>query len=46
VTEFNPDGSIVDTFPVGKTPLGIAFDGTHMWAANHDSNNVTELSAT
>ena len=43
VTEFNPDGSIVGTFPVGTTPDGITYDGTHMWVANLNSSNVTEL---
>jgi DNA-binding beta-propeller fold protein YncE len=29
---------------VSSAPVGIAFDGTHMWVANAAGNNVTELS--
>jgi hypothetical protein len=31
------------TFAVGTNPVGIAFDGAHMWVANEGSGNVTEL---
>jgi DNA-binding beta-propeller fold protein YncE len=29
--------------PASRGPVGIAFDGTHMWVTNSGSNNVTEL---
>src|SRR5580658_8910584 len=32
-------------FPVGKNPLGLAFDGANMWVANQDGNSVTKLRA-
>ena len=33
----------VGTFNVGKFPIGMAFDGTNIWVANGESNNVTKL---
>jgi hypothetical protein len=33
------------SFAVGKEPRGIAFDGSNLWVANRDDNNVTELRA-
>jgi DNA-binding beta-propeller fold protein YncE len=33
------------TFAVGSSPYGIAFDGANIWVANTDSNNVTKLRA-
>ena len=30
---------------VGSDPLGVAFDGTHIWVANYISNNVTKIPA-
>jgi len=33
------------TFPVGKAPVGVAFDGTNIWVANEGSANLTELQA-
>jgi hypothetical protein len=32
-------------FPVGKEPLGIAFDGANMWTANYGDGTVTKLRA-
>jgi len=31
------------TFNVGKFPIGLAFDGTNIWVANGEGNNVTKL---
>ena len=42
-TEINADGSVASTFRAGQAPLGIAFDGAHMWVTNNGSNNVTQL---
>jgi uncharacterized protein (TIGR03437 family) len=33
-------------YPVGSSPVGVAFDGTYIWVANSNSNNVTKLLAT
>jgi YVTN family beta-propeller protein len=33
------------TFSVGASPAGVAFDGTNIWVTNSGSNNVTELLA-
>jgi DNA-binding beta-propeller fold protein YncE len=30
---------------VGKAPAGVTFDGTNIWVANEDSNNVMKLRA-
>jgi hypothetical protein len=46
VTELNPGGSVAGTFAVGLNPVGIAFDGTHMWVVNDSTppnGTVTEL---
>lgn len=39
------DGSVVDTFPVGRSPWGIAFDGSSVWVANQADGTVSKLSA-
>ena len=39
------DGSLVGTFPVGNGPVGVAFDGTHIWVPNRFSDDVTKLLA-
>lgn len=44
VTEVSPAGATLGTFPVGKSPLSIAFDGARMWVTNNGANVVTELS--
>jgi DNA-binding beta-propeller fold protein YncE len=44
VTELSPSGTTIGTYPVGKLPLGIAYDGTNMWVVNQTDNTVTELS--
>jgi DNA-binding beta-propeller fold protein YncE len=46
VTKLNLSGTTAGTFAVGTSPLGIAFDGAHLWVANHGNNSVTELSLT
>ncbi|HXN62875.1 MAG TPA: hypothetical protein VN886_20680, partial [Acidimicrobiales bacterium] len=33
------------TYSVGSSPLGVAFDGTNIWVVNQGSNSVTKLSA-
>jgi hypothetical protein len=38
-------GTVLGTFPVGTTPVGIAFDGTNIWVTNQSSSNVTKLRA-
>jgi DNA-binding beta-propeller fold protein YncE len=39
----SPSPTPPNTFPVGNHPVGIAFDGTHMWVTNENDNTVTEL---
>ena len=35
------DGLNIGTFPTGRVPIGIAFDGANMWLANNaDSNGM------
>jgi DNA-binding beta-propeller fold protein YncE len=41
VTELSPTGATLGTFAAGDTPMGLAFDGMHMWVAG--SEGVTEL---
>jgi DNA-binding beta-propeller fold protein YncE len=33
------------TFGVGPSPIGVAFDGAHIWVGNRSSNTVTKLRA-
>lgn len=33
-------GQLIDTSPVGNSPLGLCFDGTAVWVANKTSNNL------
>lgn len=33
-------------FPVGSGPVGIAFDGSNIWVANSNSNNIMKIRAT
>jgi len=35
--------ALVDTFPVGSFPYGVAFDGANIWVANSTSSNVSKL---
>ena len=35
--------SEASSFPVGRGPAGVAFDGTSIWVANQFSDTVTEL---
>jgi hypothetical protein len=39
------DGTVVDTFRVGKGLRAIALDGSAFWVGNTDSDNVTRLEA-
>ena len=40
-----PPNTADGTFPVGKIPEAIAFDGAHMWVTNSGDDTVTELNA-
>jgi DNA-binding beta-propeller fold protein YncE len=33
------------TYPVGNSPVAVAFDGTNIWVTNYYGNNVTKLLA-
>jgi hypothetical protein len=37
------DGGLLGNFPVGITPIGVAFDGANIWVANFNSKNVSKL---
>src|SRR6188472_1553643 len=37
------DGTILDTFDVGRGPSGITFDGTNIWVANVLDDSLTKL---
>jgi DNA-binding beta-propeller fold protein YncE len=37
------DGSNQGTFAVGSNPLGMVFDGAHIWVANSGDDTVTRL---
>jgi DNA-binding beta-propeller fold protein YncE len=37
------EGTRLGMFPVGHTPLGIAFDGVNIWVANQGSGTVSKL---
>src|SRR5215472_14783786 len=37
--------TVFTTFPVGKEPVGIAFDGANIWTANSGDGTVTKLRA-
>jgi hypothetical protein len=39
------DGSVLETFVVGKAPTGIVFDGTNMWIALAGANSVAKVPA-
>ncbi len=39
------DGATLGTVPVGKRPIGLAFDGAYIWVTNQFSNSVTKLRA-
>src|SRR5260370_32519849 len=45
VTRLESPGSLSKTFPVGRDPFGIAFDGQNMWIANLLDNTVTNIRA-
>ena len=38
-------GSVLGTFSVGSAPIGVAFDGIHIWVASSGGNFVTKLRA-
>ena len=37
--------TVFTMFPVGKEPIGIAFDGANVWTANWNDGTVTKLQA-
>jgi DNA-binding beta-propeller fold protein YncE len=39
------DLSLVNTFPVGGYPLGLAFDGASIWVTDYNGNTVTKIPA-
>src|SRR5213076_703674 len=39
------DGATLGTFPLGRAPTGVAFDGTNIWVSTfNNSSNVVKLS--
>jgi plastocyanin len=39
------DGTVLETYPVGDSPIGICFDGVNIWVTNSRSNNISKLRA-
>jgi len=39
------DGTVLLTTGAGRGEAGMAFDGTHLWVANYDNNDVLEFGA-
>jgi sugar lactone lactonase YvrE len=39
------DGTVVGTYSVGLSPMGVAYDGANVWVANQGSDSVTKLKA-
>src|SRR5438105_9036957 len=39
------DRPIIQTFPVGEWPTGLAFDGANIWVVNDVGGSVTKLRA-
>jgi len=37
------DGAVLGTFPVGRYPRGMAFDGFRIWVANFGTNTVSKI---
>jgi hypothetical protein len=37
------DGVLQGSYPVGMTPIGVAFDGANIWIANSGSDTVNKL---
>src|SRR5262249_53201156 len=37
--------NLIENFPAGRAPIGLAFDGTNIWVASHDDVGVTKLRA-
>ena len=35
--------AVVESFPVGRTPVDLAFDGRHLWVVNLGSDSLTRL---
>jgi DNA-binding beta-propeller fold protein YncE len=40
-----PYGVIRGSYPAGRAPVALAYDGARLWIANRDSRNVTVLRA-
>src|SRR5437762_1056318 len=36
---------LIQSFPVGHSPVYLAFDGANIWVTNSDDNTVTKLRA-
>ena len=37
------NGALVDTFPAGSSPEGMAFDGANIWVANYLGSSVSKM---
>ena len=37
--------NIIENFPAGNGPLGMAYDGANIWAVDYDGASVTKLRA-
>ena len=41
MTKLSPKGETIGSYTVGSFPVGIAFDGTHMWVGNRNDDTIT-----
>ena len=38
-----PPAELIQEFPVGNSPIGLAFDGANIWVSNQDDDTVMRL---
>jgi hypothetical protein len=45
VYKLKSDGTVLNKFAVGNSPVGVAFDGANIWVVNFAGNSVTQLAS-
>jgi DNA-binding beta-propeller fold protein YncE len=43
VTRLGRDGDMLESYPVGNRPVGLAYDGAALWVANQDDSALVKL---
>jgi len=43
IIQLSLDGQVLRTFPTGRHPGGILFDGDSIWCSNYLSSSVTKI---